>query len=371
MEAKAKIYNMEETNGILKFTLENVNVSYANGIRRTLLSEIPCIVITSYPYEENNITIFKNKSRLNNELLKQRISSVPIHINNIDDFPYEDYILEIDKVNNSDTIVYVTSEDFKIKNIKTDKYLVSNEVKQIFPPDPITGDYIDLLRLRPQIANNTEKEELKLEAKFSISNAKHDGMFNIVSTCAYGNTLDSVKIKDNWEIKEKELKEKYDKANIEIIKKDWLLLDAKRLYVENSFDFIIETIGIYSNIKLIELACSILIKKIYKSLENIKNNIDLIIELNDTMENCYAIKLENEDYSVGKIIEYNLYNKYFLNKKELNYVAFLKKHPHNTFSIIKVSFKNIISKDDIIVILEECVNTSILTINSIKEYFNS
>ena len=64
MEAKPKIYNMEETNGILKFTLENVNVSYANGIRRILLSEIPCIVITSYPYEENNITIIKNKSIL-------------------------------------------------------------------------------------------------------------------------------------------------------------------------------------------------------------------------------------------------------------------------------------------------------------------
>ena len=37
-----------------------------------------------------------------------------------------------------------------------------------------------------------------VEAKFSIGNAKQDGMYNVVSTCAYGNTVDPIKIKDEW-----------------------------------------------------------------------------------------------------------------------------------------------------------------------------
>ena len=31
-----------------------------------------------------------------------------------------------------------------------------------------------------------------------------------------------------------------------------------------------------------------------------------------TMPNSYDIKLENEDYTVGKVIEYNLYDNYYL-----------------------------------------------------------
>ena len=371
MSTKAKISNVEEQNGTLNFTLSNINVSYANGLRRVILSEIPIIAIESYPYEKNNVKIFTNKSRLNNELIKQRLSCIPIHIDALQDFPYDEYVLEINKSNDSNVIIYVTSEDFQIKNIKTGKYLTRGEVLKIFPPDPMTGDYIDLLRLRPKIDSNMDKEQLHLEAKFTISNAKNSGTFNVVSTCSYGNTLDQVKIKDAWELKETELKLKYGKEEIEIMKKDWMILDAKRHYEEDSFDFIIETIGIYDNFKLVEIATNLLIKKLFNSLKLIKENMDFIQEIEDTMENSYSIRLENEDYTIGKIIEFNFYDKYFITSKNLNYVSFLKKHPHDNFSIIKLSYKNQITKDDILLNFEECINSSIMLINSIKEYFTS
>jgi DNA-directed RNA polymerase subunit L len=371
MSSKAKISNVQEQNGTLSFTLSNINVSYANGLRRVILSDIPVIAIESYPYEKNNVTIFTNKSRLNNELIKQRLSCIPIHIDALQDFPYEEYVLEVNKSNDSNVIIYITSEDFQIKNIKTGKYLTRGETQKIFPPDPTTGDYIDLLRLRPKIDSNMDKEQLHLEAKFTISNAKNDGMFNVVSTCSYGNTIDQVRIKDAWELKEQELKQKYGKEEIENMKKDWMILDAKRIFEEDSFDYIIETIGIYDNFRLVEIATNILIKKLYHSLKLIKENIDLIQEIEDTMENSYSIKLVNEDYTIGKIVEFNFYDKYFINSKNLNYVSFLKKHPHDNFSIIKLSYKNPITKDDILLNYEECINSSILLINSIKEYFTS
>ena len=351
MSTKAKISNVQEENGTLSFTLSNINVSYANGLRRVILSDIPVIAIESYPYEKNNVTIFTNKSRLNNELIKQRLSCIPIHIDALQDFPYEEYVLEVNRANDTNVIIYITSEDFQIKNIKTGKYLTRGEVQKIFPPDPMTGDYIDLLRLRPKIDSNMDKEQLHLEAKFTISNAKNDGMFNVVSTCSYGNSLDQVRIKDAWELKELELKQKYGK--------------------EESFDYIIETIGIYDNFRLVEIGTNLLIKKLFNSLKLIKENIDLIQEIEDTMENSYSIKLVNEDYTIGKIIEFNFYDKYFINSKNLNYVSFLKKHPHDNFSIIKLSYKNPITKDDILLNYEECINSSILLINSIKEYFTS
>ena len=268
METIAKISNIEENNNILKFTVNNINVSYINAIRRTLLSNIPCIVLKNKSSTENLINIFINKSRLNNELLKQRLCSIPVHINATEEFPFNDYILELDKKNTTNTIIYATTEDFKIKNVNSGIYLSPNEVSKIFPPDPITGDFIDIARLRPKLSENLSEEHIKLEAILSIGDAAEDGMYNVVSTCAYGNTLDSVKIKEVWEEKEKGLKDKVSKEDIEFMKKDWLLLDAKRLFIDDSFDFIIETVGIYDNFKLIELACSVLIKKIYGMIKN-------------------------------------------------------------------------------------------------------
>ena len=104
-----------------------------------------------------------------------------------------------------------------------------------------------------------------------------------------------------------------------------MLLDAKRIFIENSFDFIVETIGIYSNYKLLEIAINIIIKKLYVVLDSFKENNDLIIQSNDTMENTYTLILKNEDYTVGKIIEYYLHNKYFKDEKKVN--SYKKKHP--------------------------------------------
>ena len=371
MTSSAKISNLDESDDLLKFTLSNVNVSYANSIRRILLSNVPCVVFKTQPYEENNVNISVNNTRLNNELLKQRISSIPIHVADLEGFQVEDYVVELSKTNDTTNIIYATTEDLKVKNIKLNQYLETSEVRQLFPPDPITGDFIVIVRLRPKLSDSMEGESLKFDAKLTISSASEDGAFNVVSTCTYGNTMDAVKIKELWEIKEKELAQQYSKEEIEFMKKDWLLLDAKRIFVKDSFDFIIESIGIYSNFKLMELACAILIKKLYNTLESLKGNSDLIKDASDTMENCYIITLENEDYTIGKILNYYLYQKYFEDKKELTFVGFLKKHPHDSFSIIKIACKDINSKDDIIFMLEECVNYSVILINSIRTYFSN
>ena len=63
-------FNSEE-NDNLTFTLSGINVSFANAIRRTILSDIPVVVFKTAPYEENRATIYKNTTRLNNEIIKQ------------------------------------------------------------------------------------------------------------------------------------------------------------------------------------------------------------------------------------------------------------------------------------------------------------
>lgn len=78
-----KIDNISDKGNTLQFTLSGVNVSLANALRRTILSDIPIAVFKTSPYEENKAIIYSNTSRLNNEILKQRLSCVPIHIRDL------------------------------------------------------------------------------------------------------------------------------------------------------------------------------------------------------------------------------------------------------------------------------------------------
>ena len=104
--------NSRPNEEMLLFTLSGVNVSLANAIRRTILSDIPLVVFRTTPYEQNKANIIANTSRLNNEILKQRLSCIPIHIKDIREFPLKNYIMEVNVEKNTDTMMFVTSKHF-------------------------------------------------------------------------------------------------------------------------------------------------------------------------------------------------------------------------------------------------------------------
>lgn len=340
--------NIIEQDDILTFNIKNINASCINSIRRVILSEIPCVVFETTPYEKNKANFDINTTRFNNEILKQRLSCIPIHIDD-SNFPIDDYIMLLDKKNTTDSILLVTTEDFQIKNIMTEKFLSNDELKKIFPPDLITGDYIEFVRLRPNISDVNNGEHIKLSCKFVSNIAKNNYSYNVASTCAYNAIIDEEASKIAWLQKEKEYKDKNIKSDeLEFLKKDFMNLDAQRYIVKDSFKFTLETVGIYSNFRLIELACLIINKKLSNTLNKIQSNNDFIKKSNNTMENCYDIILENEDYTIGKILEYILNIKYFKETKELVYCGFIKKHPHDLNSIIRLTFKEDVSNEIII-----------------------
>ena len=151
------LQNIFEQDGELKFTLSGVNVSIANSIRRTILSEIPVVGIYTQTYDKNECKIEKNTSRLHNEILKQRISCIPVHSKNMETLP-GNYIIEVEKVNNTDNMMYVTTEDFKIKSKNTENYL-RNSKKQ-------TKKIAEIKRLRrkyTKMRKNIQKHRGKIQ----------------------------------------------------------------------------------------------------------------------------------------------------------------------------------------------------------------
>lgn len=326
----------------LQFTLSNIDVCFANAIRRTILSDIDICCILSDKHERNEVFIEINTGRLHNEILKQRLSCIPVHFNGkrseMEVF-CRDFKLEIDCKNDSNEMKIITTEDFHVVNKLTG---VEIKTEKIFCPDVITSRFIDFSRLRPKISDSIPGEALKLYANFSISNAKDNSMYNVVSKCTYSNTIDEAVLESRWvELKKEHQSKGLTEDEISFEKKNFYLLDGQRCFKQNSFDFTIKGLGIFTEIALMKLSCQVLISKLKQICDDVLiDNVPILVS-ETTMKNSFDIILVNEDYTIGKMLEYILYTKFFVSKKPLlNYCGFKKFHPHDAKSTIRVAFND-------------------------------
>ena len=169
-----------ENKDTIRFTVQNINLSLINGLRRIAYSEIPYVAFNNDPSDESDIDIIKNTSTLHNEFLQHRIGLIPCI--NYDDVQHDKdrYIFSIDIKNESDEIINVTSEHFKIFDSKTESFLEDNDVKKFFPPNEITGEYILINKLKPDITENNNGEEFKFTAKASVNIGKVNSRWCVV-----------------------------------------------------------------------------------------------------------------------------------------------------------------------------------------------
>lgn len=364
------VTNIVENNQILEFTLQNVDVSIANAIRRIILSEIEVNAFITETFEENQCIIETNTTRFHNEIIKQRLSCIPIHMEDLSVLPNK-YILEVEKKNEESNNIYVTTEDFKIKNKETNQYLTHDETKKIFPPNDLTGDYISFVRLRPQIALNIPGEEIKLTCEFSKSSAKINSMYNVVSLCSFGNTIDKVKVEKEWSNREGKMKQDgFSESEIKFEKKNFHLLDAQRQYVNNSFDFSIKGLGIFSNKTMVYKACEIMKNKLEQFEHDVDADIVFIRISENTMQNCFDIVIENEDYTLGKLLEYGIYTKYFEKDKAIEFCGFKKFHPHDKQSVIRIAYISPMDRVNIKQQLKVVSKSFVEIFNNIQKMFS-
>ena len=365
------INNIKTTDGKLSFDITNVNVSFVNAIRRILLSEIKTPVFKTFPYHESNCNIISNTSRFNNEIIKQRLSCIPIHIND-ETINVNNLIIKLKIQNTGSNILYVTTEHFKIFDESTNNFLSPEITQQIFPKNKITNDYILFLKLQPPFIMNssvkTNGEEIHLECRMSMDNAKTNSMFNVVSLATFGNIKQPKEIlMGHYEkFKNNLLKtESYNDHELELLERDWYALNSQKYYIPNSFHFQVKTIGVFENKHLVHKAINILITKFKDMLEQTEVLLYEVIKNETFTEHSFNIILKNEDYTIGKIIEFLIFSKFVEHEKKCNFVSFKKAHPHDTDSLIILSYVESIEIPDILTDLNIIFNDSIKILETI------
>lgn len=348
-----------EDDGVLHFIVKDVHLSIANAIRRTILMDIPVVVIRTETTDINQCTVISNTTRFHNEIVKHRLSCIPIMTTDLENFK-DKYRLYVKVQNETDSeLRFVTTDDFVLKDKKNDQVVDKLDALKIFPHDYKTNRPIDFLRLRPSIGPTIKGEEINLTADFSIATAKENGMFNVVSKCAYHNVIDPEARENLWAAYLQTYKDEgRTEEEIEFEKKNFNFLDAYRCYKvnkegePNEFEFIIKTIGHYTNHQIVNMACEVLSKKLQSFGQQVKSQVVPIHESKQSrdlgytsvtvssIENSYDIILEEEDYTLGLMLEHFLYKMFYQAEDELVFIGFKKYHPHDNYSVLRLAFKN-------------------------------
>lgn len=346
----------------LSFTINDAELSVVNSIRRIILSEIPTVAFyfDAADTDNSDIKMNKNTCALHNEFLAHRISLVPLcfNENEINDFDASKYRFTLKKENNSYEIMNVTTNDFDILDESGNKY--SSALKErILPKHKVSTDYILLTKLKANLYDESSPphgEGIDIECTPSVGVAMKHGRWSPVSQCSFGNTVDPEEAARVFETHmkkfESDLGRSATASEREIQLRRFNTLEVFRCFKKNkydeanTFDFKIESECGLRPAYLFFKACKILIEKVEKFAESIKDRKDNVkITKLSGVDDYFMIEVKQENYTLLNLLQSMIYNISFRETKPalnpIDYVGYTQPHPLDDMMVMKIKLNKL------------------------------
>jgi DNA-directed RNA polymerase subunit L len=333
------ISNFEIEDETVKFNLnnnteQNIKISLANAIRRTIISEIS--VYTIDPEKVIFFDKYEDDTILNQEFLIHRLTLIPL-VSNLD-IDYENVVISCKKENIEENIEKVYVKDFICKNSITDEVIETNV---LFP-------YTEILFTELGHGHN-----VTFECKLSKNNATYnktnhgDSRFSAVSACRYKFKEDMDKV--NEMIKDMNESEK----------RSFLTQDNERQYERNKigepnvYEFEFESIGFYDCKSIINMAINLLKERltILKQEFNMENSKKVIYLEEESEDNFFIFLINTENETAG-----NLLSTYLSSNENVFYAGYLLEHPLKKCMKLKLKLNNNNNYENIILIISNIID---------------
>lgn len=331
----------KKTKNTLVFDVENVKPSFVNALRRIILSDVETVGFFTEDYKTSSLRVIKNTSSLHNEFLLHRLSLIPINLPDPASFNSERYEFVLKVQNNEESIIDVTTDDFKIRDRINN---VDVNTRLLFPHDPITGDPILITRLKSN--PGSEGEMIHIEGGCIKGSGKDNALFSPVSCAIFVNKVDTDKLDQALQVYLNE-----NKGIKEELTNKFMIEEKERyFYVDENgepdrFTFTIESIGVIPPNVILIRALDILSKKltmfeseINKIMDNIESDI-VEIEKAQTVMEAYDIVIQNETHTLGNFMQE--YMMEFGDNTKLKFVGYMNPHPLQKKIVLRVALHNV------------------------------
>ncbi len=352
-------FKINPVNGQVSFTVNDVDISINNAVRRVMLSELPNVAVRFNAGDiekapaESDIEFIENTTCLHNEFLGHRISLIPIHIeeDELDNYDPEKYTFVINIHNQTHEVQFVTTKDILVYDNNGQEYPSSVRDK-LFPVSPITGDPIYIVALNPNHYNTVYGDKIHVRFKASVGIAKEHARFSPISCCTYFNVIDRQKAEEAKRLliektEEAMKKKEAGRQNMTDEEKETLsrrfdVHDAFRYYVKNeetdevaAVRFTIESECRLSARYLFAKSLDVLVQKLQKVM---KPNRYKITRLGEPDSMQYSILIKGEQHTLGNLLQTLMYNMYVREASDLEFVGYYLPHPLVDEIIMKLRF---------------------------------
>jgi DNA-directed RNA polymerase subunit L len=253
--------------------LKTIPVSFVNGLRRILLSEIPVVSVT-------NIQILENTTSMTHEMLQHRVSMLPVNVRADEVAVIRDTQLELR-----------TAAETEPREVTTNDFAAVGPRADILLKDRDLGTPLLFMTLKPG-------EALHIKATLTIASVKSSEV--CVST--FKNHIDPDRAKIDRDtfvaqagddpIAQREAAQMFDNFHIQRCfhrdangRPDW-------------FDFSVESIGTYTAVDLVKKAIEIYQEKINEFVK-----LPILRE----QEGWYSMESPNESYTLGALVQEIIY----------------------------------------------------------------
>ena len=357
------------------FTLINSHVTYANTLRRLMITGVETVAFRSdmtATGTTSDVIVVRNDTPMTNEMLADRIGLLPIYVKEPQKWNSDQYQFRLHVLGDKDRSRYVRCSDIEVRDLQAagveaeaeaeaeaDQKEVTGvlvDTARFFPPSPLTGDTCLIATLMP--GTGATQQGIELMAKATKGTGREHARFCPVSQCSYEYTLDRDPVRINemftaWMQSTKKVgaidktSERY--AELE---REFNTMQIKRCFHTNSrgepdsFDFTVESVGVLDVEYIVNRACEVAenICLRYVNLDKIADvPDDLSITTADTRVIGFDFLFRGHDHTLGNLLQ-TWMSEYLMENQQsdadldvkITYVGYSVPHPLRDEMVLRV-----------------------------------
>ena len=348
-----------------RFTLSPIQVSYANTLRRLILTGVETIAFRSDMTSTGSTTdveVKQNDTPMTNEMLADRIGLLPLCIPDPLQWKEDQYLFVLNATGNKDQMTHVTASDFVVKQFisaddskeEQEKQEVAVQSAPFFPPNPLTGQTC-LIATLPRVVGSAP-QGIHIVAKATKGTGREHARFSPVSQCSYEYTLDTNPVRQEemftqWLASAKKIGvlEK-DSERYKELKREFNTMQIKRCFQINekgepySFDFTIETVGCLTVPYIVKRACEVgeNMCSRYVNLQQGDVPPEITISSSDSRIIGYDFLVRGHDHTLGNLLQTWLVENHIEGTAEpkITYAGYCVPHPLRDEMVLRIGVED-------------------------------
>jgi len=341
------------------FTLSPIHVTYANTLRRLILTGVQTVAFRSDMTSTGSTTdvlVKKNDTPMTNEMLADRIGLIPIYVKDPTTWKDTTYLFTLKVTGDKDSTTYVKSSNFKITKVPEHPELGEEEevvsTENFFPPNPITRDTCLIATLQP----GSIPQSIEIVAKATKGTGREHARFCPVSQCTYEYSLDSnpQRIEEmftKWLTVTKKVGA-IDKASdrYEELKREFNTMQIKRCYKMNekgepfSYDFTVESAGVLDVPYIVEQACQVGENMCSRYVTLAQGDVpaDITITSADTRIIGFDFLFRGHEHTLGNLLQTWLVEHHIEGNAEprITYAGYAVPHPLRDEMVLRIGVED-------------------------------